>query len=171
MKEGLNDIRLSATIVAALYPKSLVQIGNGNASTSFESSNTNTAKPAPAGIKYLGNNARNITVVVNNAQHTFLPEDQLGFLTKILSACKLNIGDVAIVNLSGGATLQSAINALAPVKIISFGTGSYSLFTIQNIDGVDCTEAPAIAEMLSESEQSKSLKSKLWSTLKSMFEV
>src|SRR5688500_6616375 len=52
----------------------------------------------PAAYKILGNNKKQITVVVNCPNDVFVPEADLQFLTKMLGACKLNMADVAIVN-------------------------------------------------------------------------
>jgi hypothetical protein len=55
-------------------------------------------KEEPVAYKTLGNNKRQITVVVNCPTDVYVPEADLQFLTKMLGACKLNMADVAIVN-------------------------------------------------------------------------
>ncbi|MBO9573319.1 MAG: hypothetical protein J7497_14095, partial [Chitinophagaceae bacterium] len=115
-------------------------------------------------VRYLGNNAQNITIVVHNNEHTFLPEDQLSFLTKILGACKLNIGDVAIVNTANYHNAAEIIQSLHPSRIISFGTPI-------NAENIELIEAPSIKEMINETPEAKTMKAKLWSELKKMFGV
>ena len=49
---------------------------------------------------YLGNNGKNISILVHEPEAAFLSEESLDFLTKILGACKLNMGDVAVINIA-----------------------------------------------------------------------
>ncbi|MGB5028284.1 MAG: hypothetical protein WBO38_07265, partial [Chitinophagaceae bacterium] len=101
----LNHIKLPATVIADLYKSSLV-----------EREENLTKKEAPASLpkqeirpanteievkswKSLGNNLKHIMVIVNKTDVIYLPDNELIFLTGILAACKLNIGDVAIFNL------------------------------------------------------------------------
>ena len=42
--------------------------------------------------KILGNHNRKITILVNAPGSPFLPDNQLSFLTKILEACRMNVG-------------------------------------------------------------------------------
>lgn len=50
--------------------------------------------------KYLGDNNKYILIIVNEANFDFLNKKDLAFLTKVLSAKKLDINDVAIINLT-----------------------------------------------------------------------
>ena len=50
--------------------------------------------------KYLGDNNKYILIIVNEANFEFLNKKDLVFLTKILGAKKLEINDVAIINLT-----------------------------------------------------------------------
>lgn len=172
MKGELNNIRLSDTMMVGLYGKSLVQ-ENGNP-PAVRHSVQDPKPPYSKGegqspeiekeIRFLGNNARHITIFVHNTEHIFLPEDQLSFLTKILGACKLNIGDVAIVNTANYHDAEEIINSLHPAKIISFATGI-------NTENIPCIIAPSIKELIIETPEAKTMKAKLWNELKQMFSV
>lgn len=141
---------------------------------------TNTAPPAAAAYKFLGNNRRNVTILVNAPGSPFLPDNQLNFLTKILEACRMNIGDVAIVN---HATSPIVINALReqlqPSSILLFGLEptairlpiSFPTFKLQPYDQCTYLSAPGLELMVATSEESKLLKSKLWVCLKTLFNV
>lgn len=169
MNQSINDIKLNGLLVEALYGRSLVE------STAAEGTALpkNEEKPAPAktqlreeipALKFLGNNAKKVTILVNDPANTFMPENHLSFLTKILGACQLNIGDVAIVNTAHSTDPGQIIDTLEPSKMISFGT---ELIT-SNIDNIS---APPIKELIIESAEAKAQKSKLWSGLKKMFGV
>ena len=47
---------------------------------------------------FLGDNNKHIIILVNDVDAVYLRDEWLQFLTNILGACKLNIGDVAIIN-------------------------------------------------------------------------
>ena len=42
--------------------------------------------------KSLGNNQKNILIVVNYGNAVHLPDEELSFLTSMLAACKLSLG-------------------------------------------------------------------------------
>jgi len=149
MRGELDAIQLNPVMIAGLYEKSLVEVNE-------------VGSQVPE-IKFLGNNVRSILILVNNRDHTFLPEDQLTFLTKILGACKLNIGDVAIVNTNNYPDTKTIINFLHPTNIILFG--------VEINTDINSVAAPAINQLTGESVEAKALKSKLWSGLKQMFGV
>jgi hypothetical protein len=129
-------------------------------------------------IKFLGNNLKKIVIVVNQSSDVFLPEKHLEFLSKILVACKLNIGDVAIVN-EGYKFVDIATikQELKPNYVILFGLEPTDLklplnfphFKIQNYDEVAYLSVPAFEALNVENEEGKLLKTKLWVCLKTMF--
>ena len=137
-------------------------------------------QPPPEGVKFLGNNLRKIVIVVDHPAEVFLPEKHLEFLSKILAACKLNIGDVAIVNEGFNfvdiATLRKE---LKPQYVILFGIDPTELklplnfphFKIQKYDEVAYLTVPPLDALNSDTEEGKLLKTKLWVCLKTMFEV
>ncbi len=136
------------------------------------------AEPAP--YKFLGNNRRNVAIIVHSPGTPFLPDNQLAFLTKILEACRMNIGDIAIVN---AATAPVAIAALrqqlSPTAVLLFGLEpvaiklpiNFPIFRLQPYDACTYLSAPALSQLVQNSEESKLLKSKLWVCLKTLFNV
>jgi hypothetical protein len=108
----------------------------------------------------------------------FVPESDLQFLTKMLSACKLNLADVAIVN---HATSEVAIDQLKeqlrPLHVLLFGVEpttirlpiSFPAFKEQAYAGTTYLFAPGLAQLNQETEEAKLTKRKLWDCLKRMF--
>lgn len=134
----------------------------------------------PANLKFLGNHRRKITILVHSPGSAFLPDDQLSFLTKMLEACRLNIGDVAIINTAAApVTITALRQQLKPSTILLFGLEptairlpiNFPAFRLQPYD--DCTylSAPSLHLLVQPSEDSKLLKSKLWICLKTLFNV
>lgn len=157
----LNNIALNAYMLEDLYGHSLVEMS--------------VAEPAPAtALKFLGNNEKNVTVLVSNAGYAFLSDTQLSFLTKMLAACKMNTGDVAIVNLATGPTLDNVMEQLKPEKIIAFGITVHNgapLFTVDLFRNARLLQAPSLDDLANESDEARALKGKLWSGLKNIFGI
>lgn len=131
-------------------------------------------------IKFLGNNFKKIVILVNQPSEVFLPEKHLEFLAKILAACKLNIGDVAIVNEGFKfADIHAIKQQLKPNHFILFGIDPTELklplnfphFKIQNYADSTYLSVPALDVLNSDTEEGKLLKTKLWVCLRTMFEV
>src|SRR5262245_22943207 len=81
-----------------------------------------TPAAQPASYKALGNNKRNISVIVHFPSEVFVPEAELQFLTKMLGACKLNLADVAIVNHATSAVeIEQLKTQLQPRYVLLFG--------------------------------------------------
>lgn len=168
MSHSLNDMQLSDDHLASLYGRSLVEVAPGK-KTPEEADVTKRV----TSIKFLGNNAKNITILVREQDHAFLPEAQLAFVSKILGACHMNTGDVAIVNL--GQTnhdIDVICKQLTPACIISFGIiTSGELFNIENCEGISFLNAPSLAELTNEATEARQLKTRLWTALKQLFEI
>jgi hypothetical protein len=204
---SLTNIKLPDVVIADLYRQSLVQDsesaivvpeveqpvsqpatavgtkqrpGSGPATPALPQQQTGQQPPATKGgaYKVLGNNKRNISVVVHFPNEVFVPESDLQFLTKMLSACKLNLADVAIVN---HATAEVAIDQLKeqlrPLHVLLFGVEpttiqlpiSFPAFKEQAYAGTTYLFAPGLAQLNQETEEAKLTKRKLWDCLKRMF--
>ena len=159
MAENVNDIRLSPEMMAMFYGRSLVDILPQSSSSKS------------GAIRFLGDNKKNITILVNDANYTYVGEQELTVLTKMLDACRINIGDVAIVNLATqNPSEESLVKHLKPIKIISFGTNwDSAVFSIDNRNGYELLTAPPLIELLGDTANSKQLKTKLWGSLKLFF--
>lgn len=90
---GLNNISLSSFLLTQMYPDSLVE-DPGKAA--------DTKKEAPLNVetawKFLGNNQKQVLIAVDYEGISHLPDPQLEFLLQLLSACRLSLNDVALIN-------------------------------------------------------------------------
>ncbi|MBS1626409.1 MAG: hypothetical protein JSR09_03450 [Bacteroidetes bacterium] len=178
MENGLTHITLSNTAIADLYSKHLVIL---------EDANTNTKKAIEPAIDnktdellFLGNNKKNIAICINDETATHLRDEWLQLLTNILAACKLNIGDVAIINLHKQSTtflqLKQKIN---PTYCLLFGITTDILnlsfvlpnYKIQQHNACSFIIAPSLSLMEGNTQEAKLEKSKLWLSLKQMFHI
>jgi hypothetical protein len=164
---GINNIRLSPELVAALYPESLVLV-NGTSTIAQPSDN----------LPFLGKNLRKICFIVHNPETEFLPDNQLGFLSKMLAACHCSLNDIALLNAAGAPlSLQAIKTRLNPEMLFLCGVSPGSLdlpetlqtFALQNIQGVLVLPLPSLSLLSAQTAEAGLLKKKLWICLQKMF--
>lgn len=174
---SLNHIQLTNQHLSSLYQDVLIETKISNplpVPSPKESSPTPVKSMIPA-LKYLGNNAKNITILVNHATVPYLSDGELSFLTNILSACKLSLADVAIVNIHSveEEAIESVFQTLNSHSILLFGIAPLSIglpinfpqFQLQPFNKRTYIYSPTLKEL----EADKTLKLKLWNNLKTLF--
>jgi DNA polymerase III psi subunit len=165
---SLNDIQLQPTSIRELYSKSLVEI----------KSNKTTVEAMPAqSLSILGKNLKGIVLVVSNAEAAFVTDDELNFLLGILSACKLNMDDVGILNIRkhAAADYKNISAELRAEKVFLFGVDpaeiklplSFPYYQVQRYNDQTYLASPALAEI----QNDKAEKTKLWNCLKQIFSI
>src|SRR5258705_2692277 len=118
----LNNIQLSPLLLTNMYRNSLIEanetqktrkkaVGESPMINAAVNKNDVLAKDPVApdsyrdGWKYLGEYKKNILLVVRYPTATYIPDEQLNFLTSVLGACKLSLGDIAILNLTNAPSV------------------------------------------------------------------
>ena len=190
---ALNNIQLSSFLLADMYKSSLVVIEENTGSQ--EKKNTAVSTDAELretdsltsdliatdsyrdGWKYLGEYKKNILLVVHYTNATYLPDEQLNFLTSILGACKLSLGDVAIINIANvpSALYKTVQERFKSTATILFGLTpqefempvSFPEFQVQALNHCSFLHTPELEAL----ETDKVLKSKLWVCLRRMFSL
>lgn len=170
---SLNDIRLTPSITAALFRSSLIEAATSGTAQKIIPEQT---QPETA-WKFLGNNEKKILVVVSCDNIVHLPDEELSFLTNILSACKLTLGDVAIVNMNNysGYTYKEFTGHFTSKKVLLFGVDplafglpvSFPHFQVQAFSNCDFLYSPS----LNERNVDQLFKSKLWVSLRRIFGI
>lgn len=161
---SLNNISLPSQLVADLYQHSLV---------------SGTATPVPlktAPLSFLGKNGKNILIIVNKANVPYLPDGELSFLTKVLTACQLSLMDVAIVNAyktEQDADAMMEQTAARFVILFNVSPETFGLpvqtqhYTVQTLENRSVVTAPDLSAI----EPSKEAKGQLWMALKQLFGI
>ena len=188
---GLNDIQLSASQLSELYGRHLVDTGETGTSThrpatpSPSKQDTSTplpvkeTAPVPKQLPYLGKNQKKIAILVNSPKEAYLPENELTFLTNVLLACHLNLGDVAIVNHARTPATPAALaEQLESAYILVFGApvndpalSQHPSFVPLAQNGYSIVLVPPLTQLNSTGPEAKPLKQKLWVCLKQLFNV
>lgn len=186
---SLNNIELNQRQLAELYKRSLVIVGNTIMEPGIEPPSDKRvpeAKNVPndeaivansTNWKFLGENKRNILLLVRYPEATHLPDEELNFLTSILSACKLSLAEVAILNIAKAPAtsykdifdhFKSRTIVLLGITPIDFGMPvNFPEFQVQGFNNCTFLCAPGLEKLMAD----KVLKSKLWVCLRKMFDV
>lgn len=165
---SLDNIQLPSIVLQDLFKNSLIEL---NSSKAEKPSNNNAA------ISYLGSNKKNISIIVEDASTIYLPDEQLNFLIGVLSACKLTMAEVALVNRNKYPDLNyNTIEAeLDAAIILLFGVTPRQLdlplefpqYQIQKFNNQIYLSAPDLAVL----QGDKAEKTKLWNCLKQVFSI
>jgi hypothetical protein len=166
---SLNTIDLPQRTIAEFYKNNLVD--------PFEENLPKKEAPEKKQWKYLGENKKKVLIVVNYKEVIHIPDAQLGFLTNLLGACNLNLGDSAIFNSHqySATDFNNIISFFGPKTIFLFGIKPddfglpilFPHFQVQAFNDATYLFTPSLQEI----EADKNLKSKLWACLKKMFNL
>jgi len=165
---SLDKFQIPLKIIPELYKDSLVVLDEEQIKPISLQSES---------IRFLGSYMKNILILVNDADAVHLNEKDLQFLTGVLSACKLTIADVGILNIhhQQEITFQNIIDQLAPNNILSFGISdnntqlpfSNTSLTIEQHQHISCINAPNLEILSNDVDKKKAL----WMCLKKIFSI
>ena len=165
---SLDNIQLPPIVLHDLFKNSLVDLNTD--ATKAVTENT-------PGIVFLGNNQKQVVIIVNNATTIYLPDEELSFLMGILNACKLSMADVALVNIAktGAVNYTEIQQELNAVTLLLFGVMPLQLqlplqfpnYQIQKFNNQVYLAAPALNTIAAD----KAEKTKLWNCLKEIFSI
>lgn len=162
---SLNDIQLSKNTRRILFTKNLTDV-----SSSVKSGNESAANK----INSLGGNEKNILFLVNDPENKFLGDEEMNLLSNLITACKLTMADIALVNsVNTKISYQQLLNHFQPKKLLLFGIETSELelpftiphFQIQPFQEQLYLTSPPLNQLLSNTD----LKKELWIRLQKLF--
>ncbi len=160
---SLNQIQLTPHLLVNFYPDSLIETAA-------------TTVPEVSSLSYLGKNEKNILIITSKEDVRFLTDEELVFLTSILSACKLSIADVAIVNRKQTKIdlpeiffqLKTKTVLLFDVTPLEIGLPiNFPQFQIQEFNKQTYLYAPPLQKIAND----LTIKKQLWNSLKKLFGI
>ncbi len=165
---SLDNIQLPDTVLQGLYNKSLYDLNTDKPATN---------EPITTSISFLGDNLKRIGVVVSSDEAIYLPDDELNFLMGILSACKLSMADVALINTekNAGVSYTAITEQLKAEKIFLFGLQpnvlglplAFPHYQIQQFNNQVYLSSVGLQNL----QADKAEKLKLWNCLKKIFSI
>ena len=165
---SLDNIQFPPAMLQSLYSKSLYDLRSDKPVTDNIQSGS---------IAFLGSNQKKIALVVNAETSIYLPDDELNFLLGILTACKLSMADIALINVSKNPDLNytTITEMLKSEKIFLFGLDAESLelplqfphYQIQKYNNQLYLSSVSLSDLQKDKEE----KMKLWNCLKNIFSL
>jgi hypothetical protein len=165
---SLDNFQIPTTLLPELYKDSLIVL---------DDKQSIPEKLKEKKVHFLGDNLKNILILVNNVEILHLNDDDLRFLTGILTACKLTFSDVVIFNTASNLDYiyQQTIDHFKPKLILALGTinqkfnlpdysDKYQPIQYQNIQLVFGSSLTEISKDVNE-------KKALWNCLKQIFGI
>ena len=158
---NFEDFQLPSILIRDLYKDSLVDLNEkGEISLSDHQ---------------LGDNQKNVLILVNDVRSQVMSENELNFLNGILSACKLTVRDVTILNIAHfpDARYDKLFEIYSPASVLMFGVTAANIdmpvnfpeFNIYNFQKVRIVSSPSLSEV----EVNQAFKKSLWTCLKQIF--
>lgn len=129
---------------------------------------------------YLGNYEKKFVVLVNDDSNVYVSDENLQFLTGILNACKMNLAQIALINLHNHpVNFQRLKQDLQPVFIVAFGINALQMelpfsmpdYQVQQYSNCSILTAPSLNELNQTTASAKTEKTKLWNCLKKMLNL
>ncbi len=165
---SLKNLYLPPMVIVDLYKDMLIE---------WKPEGLETVETEKGKFRWLGDNLKRITILVNQCDAAILTDKSYNFLVDILQACKLNMSDIALINLQQMPEKNyMAINhILDPEIVLLLGVEQeeiglpiqFPFFQVQRFNNITYLSAPGL-ELL---EQDKALKGRLWTSLKTIFSL
>ncbi len=170
------NLDTQATTIAAPSASMHVQI------ESDKDNNNTTNEPIKelGQIKYLGEHLKQVTIIVKDELAVYLNENDLTLLSSILSACKLTLADIALINVAQQKlSLHEILNALPSKLVMIFDVSSTTLkiklpttlYKSIQLGDTYLLFSNSLSLMQGGDQSAKLEKGKLWAILKSLFQL
>lgn len=131
-------------------------------------------------IKYLGEHLKQVTIIVKDELAVYLNENDLTLLSSILSACKLTLADVALINIAQQKlSLHEILNVLPSKLVMIFDVSSTTLkiklpttlYKSIQLGDTYLLFSNSLSLMQGGDSSAKIEKGKLWTILKQLFQL
>lgn len=163
---SLDNIQLTPLLVQNLYATTLIDLNDVQVDQPID---------ADIHIASLGQNARDILVLVNEREAPFASDEDLKFLVSILTACKLSLADIALVNVAKDDTLiyDRLMGFFNPSLVLLFGVAAKDLsfplhfpnYQLQQYNNQTFLCAPPLKMLATVTQEKKHL----WNSLQNHF--
>jgi len=165
---SLDNFQISVGLTTELYRNSLVALDTPQIKS-------NSLKPQS--LNFLGQNQKQILILVNDNEAIHLNDADTALLTGILNACKLNFNDIGLLNLSQLSEIDLSLlqDHFNPNVMIAFGINltsiaieqHYEYYVISKLKSMTFLNASSLTQIGKNVEEKK----QLWNCLKSIFSI
>jgi hypothetical protein len=163
---SLKAVNIDPFLLAGIYPQPLIA-GTGNTPGDPKTDSQPTL--------CLGNNRQKILLLIHNETTAYLPEPEFNLLSNLLSACRLSLDDVALVNMARlpATDIYPLMQQFTPHKTILFGKAlaPLSAKSQKNSPWEEGTCQFLHTDSLEDMNNNKQLKVPFWNALKVFFNL
>lgn len=181
MAEKFNQLQLPAELIGTLYNGNIVCLETGHVEVKPEpkKKSSGPGKDSPA-FSFMGENHRQIVWMIQQPGTVTPDESAVAFIQKMLEACKMELGDIALINIAHQPlTMDLVKKELHPAQVILFGVNPEQIglpilfpeFKLQAYDNTTYLLVPDLTLLNQSNETGKLLKSKLWVCLRQLFQL
>ena len=165
---SLNDIQLQGKMLIDLYSDVLI---------SEIKSPIEAPEKQQGSIRSLGKNRKNYCFIVSYPKETFLPDDKMEVLIKIMQACRLSMDDIALLNVGGSEFgIEEIREQFEPAKMVLLGVKPedirlpilFPAYKPQSYAGCTYVYSDSLDQM-DQSDTGRKIRGNLWSALKEVF--
>lgn len=183
---SFENFQLPDFLLVDFYRDTLVELDNVNSAAqditepvTYEAP-VKEAVSGPTPLRFLGENKKNIAVLVHDEDAAFINNDDLQFLTNVLKACNLTIGDIAILNTNKQQVSYGLLSdELQPSTVLLFDVDPLAInlpfsipdFQVQVHAGCTYMKSPALGNINQASADARALKVSLWQNLQKIFGI
>ncbi len=170
---SFKKLQLPDFLIAELYKDVLVDLNTAETKVKKQ-------KTPPSQKWFLGENKKNVVIAVKDEEAVYLRDEWLQFLSAILGACKLNLGDVAIINYAkNNYSYTELTEKLSPEFLLLLDITAKEIqlpftvphYQIQQYNNCKFLLSPSLEIIQGNTQEAKLEKSKLWLSLKKMFNI
>ncbi len=173
---SIDNIQLNGYLCQKMFSKNLLETLQTNENQSNTILSDTTKKTSQnSKISCLGENEGNILFIVNDTQNKFIADNEMKLLSDLLTACKISMVDIALVNYNQHPkiTYKELIEQFQSKKMLLFGVTASDLdlpftipfFQLQKFQEQLYMISPSLSDFINNVK----LKKELWNSLKKIF--
>jgi hypothetical protein len=173
---SFKEAKIPNFLVVDFYKNVLIT----NTNTELTQINSTKKEVIRKSLEFLGENKKNIVIVVEDNEAVFITDEKLQLLTTLLQACNLSIADVAIINIANKNLNYTILKKNLNFEfLLMMGIDSnkfnlplaFSKNKVQQFNNTQLLITENLKNLMGNSIEVKTEKRALWNALKIMFNI
>ncbi len=173
---SFKSAKLSDFLIVDLYKNALIN----NISSELTKNTSPNKEQIINKLEFLGENKKNIVIVVEDKEAVFISDEKLQLLTNLLQACNLSLADVAIINIANKNLNYTTLKNGIPFEFLLMMGINFKQFElplvfsknkVQQFNNAHLLITENLDDLLRDTAEIKTQKRALWNALKMMFNI
>ncbi len=172
---SFTEAKLPNFLISDIYKNALI-----NSVNTTRKITTTPKEQIRNSLEFLGENKKNIVIIVEDKEAVFIADDKLQLLTNLLQACNLSLADVAIINIANKNLNYTILKNSIPFEFLLMMGINIKLFDlpivfsknkVQQFNNAHLLITENLKDLLDTTAEVKTEKKALWNALKMMFNI